>query len=111
MAELQVSYDTLDGLCTVLTMASRSFEVERDLRRSGAFGADEVDDAFSVFWTSQEHAAGWLADTSRTLARYTDDTRSLFEHADDDLAGRAGATGTAGSAGAAGFAGSGRATG
>lgn len=93
MAELQLSYDTLDGLCTVLTMAASSFQAERDLRRSGAFGADEVDDAFSVFWTSQEHAAVWLTDTSRTLARYADDTRSLFEQADEDLAGTAGATG------------------
>ena len=93
MADLQVSYSTLDGVRDALDAATKKFAATSPPADGGAFGADDVAQAFSTLRTSQERSAEWLADTSRTLAQYAHDTKSLVEDADDDLAGKAGGRG------------------
>ncbi|OII16905.1 MULTISPECIES: hypothetical protein [unclassified Curtobacterium] len=93
MADLRVSYATLDGVRDALDAAQELFANASVPTDGGAFGADEVTDAFTVFRASQERSAGWLADASRTLAQYAHDTKSLVQDADAELAGKVGGKG------------------
>lgn len=93
MADLRVSYSALDGVQHALDSASKTFTRAPIPADGGAFGADDVTGAFAVFRSAQDDSASWLADTSRTLAQYAHDTKSLVQDADDDLAGKAGGKG------------------
>jgi len=89
MADLLVSYSTLDGVYNALESATKTFEGASMPADGGAFGADDVTGAFATFRTAQERSAAWLGDTSRTLGQYAHDTKSLVQDADDGLAGKA----------------------
>lgn len=90
MAVLKVSYRALDQVHDALDAAKSDFCTDPELVDGGAFGAEDVTQAFATFRTAQQRSAGWLADTSRTLAQYAHDTRSHVADADDDLARKAG---------------------
>lgn len=93
MADLRVSYSTLDGVHHALSRAAQTFAASAVPRDGGAFGAEDVTQAFATFRRSQERADEWLANTSRTLAQYARDTRSLVQDADELLAATARGTG------------------
>ncbi|MDT0234433.1 hypothetical protein [Curtobacterium sp. BRB10] len=90
MADLQVSWSTLEAVHGALEKATETFSGDALPAEDGAFGADDVAQAFATFRTAQQRSAEWLADTSRTLGQYAKDTKSLFADTDDDLAGMAG---------------------
>ncbi len=90
MADLRVSYSTLDGVHDALGTATRTFDDAEVPADGGAFGADDVTQAFATFRTAQQRSTEWLADVSRTLAQYAHDTKSSIRNADEDLAGKAG---------------------
>ncbi|KTR04594.1 hypothetical protein [Curtobacterium luteum] len=92
MATLQVSYKTLDQVHGALDSARSTFTSADLPADGGAFGAEDVSQAFAAFRTSQQRSAAWLADTSRTLAQYAHDTKSQVADADLDLARSAGTT-------------------
>ncbi|MCS6560280.1 MULTISPECIES: hypothetical protein [Curtobacterium] len=89
MADLTVSWSTLEAVHGALEKATATFAGASVPSEGGAFGADDVAQAFATFRTAQQRSDSWLADTSRTLGQYARDTKSLFADADDDLAGRA----------------------
>ncbi|WP_071301787.1 hypothetical protein [Curtobacterium sp. MCBA15_013] len=93
MADLRVSYSTLDGVYNALESATKTFEGASMPADGEAFGADDVAAAFATFRVAQQRSAAWLGDTSRTLGQYAHDTKSLVQDADDDLAGKAGGAG------------------
>lgn len=93
MADLRVSYSTLDGVYNALESAAMTFDGASMPADGGAFGADDVAGAFATFRAGQQRSAAWLGDTSRTLGQYAHDTKSLVQDADDDLAGKAGGAG------------------
>lgn len=90
MADLTVSYSTLEAVHGALERATETFSGDALPVEGGAFGADDVAQAFATFRTAQQRSAEWLADTSRTLGQYAKDTKSLVADADNDLAGKAG---------------------
>lgn len=92
MATLKVSYGTLDQVYKALDDATSTFSEGSMPVGGGAFGADDVTQAFAAFRTSQQRSAAWLADTSRTLAQFAHDTKSQVADADLDLARKAGTT-------------------
>jgi hypothetical protein len=91
MADLRVSYSTLDGVHHALESATKTFDGASMPEDGGAFGADDVAAAFVR--AAQQRSAAWLVDTSRTLGQYAHDTKSLVQDADDDLAGKTGGRG------------------
>jgi hypothetical protein len=90
MADLSVSWSTLEAVHGALEKATGTFKGASLPAEGGASGSGDVAQAFATFRTAQERSAEWLADTSRTLGEYAKDTRSLMADADDDLAGKAG---------------------
>jgi len=90
MADLSVSWSALEAVHDALSRAMSTFDGARLPSDRGAFGAGDVEQAFATFRTAQRRSTAWLTDTSRTLAQYAKDTRSLLERADSDLAGKAG---------------------
>ncbi|MCA5924996.1 hypothetical protein [Curtobacterium oceanosedimentum] len=90
MADLMVSYSALEAVHGGLERATETFSGDALPAEGGAFGADDVAQAFATFRTAQQRSAEWLADTSRTLGQYAKDTKSLVADADTDLAGKAG---------------------
>ncbi len=90
MADLTVSYSALEAVHSALEKATETFSGDALPTEGGAFGADDVAQAFATFRTAQQRSAEWLADTSRTLGQYAKDTKSLVADADTDLAGKAG---------------------
>ena len=90
MADLEVSWSTLEAVHGALDKATGTFTGASLPTEGGASGAEDVAQAFATFRTAQQRSDEWLADTSRTLREYAKDTKSLFADADDDLAGEAG---------------------
>lgn len=90
MADLTVSWSTLEAVHGALDKATDTFSDASLPAEGGASGSGDVAQAFATFRTAQQRSDEWLADTSRTLREYAKDTKSLFADADDDLAGKAG---------------------
>jgi hypothetical protein len=89
MVTLTVSYDVLDQVSERMHAAAQAFTDGSISGSSGAFGATEVDQAFTTMRAMQQQMAQWLSDSAMTLSIYAHDTKSLFQDADQDLAGQA----------------------
>lgn len=85
MGDLKIARGHVDDIASMMRAASRSFDEHSVAAGGGAFGAADVEGAWSTAARAQNDMVDWLVDSSATLAAFAHDSSVTLTDADAKL--------------------------